>query len=157
MDADTVIDGSHEEEGKVRHIHLPENVPWYRAITVEPALFLMTFAITLCSPVLQNLVVVKTCLVTLGYNETVCNNLSNLKPIEDEIQPYSAQLFMFKSLIEAVIPAGIILAAKISPVIRSYIPATIPTGFQLDLSYLSSDGNLLGILSEFVRLEPIGN
>lgn len=156
MDADTVIEGSHEEEGKVRHIHLPENVPWYRAITVEPALFLMTFAITLCSPVLQNLVVVKTCLVTLGYNETVCNNLSNLKPVEDEIQPYSAQLFMFKSLIEAVIPAGQNFIIFVQNLLRNLkvIPATIPTGIQLDLS---SDGNLIRILSDFVRLDPIRN
>jgi hypothetical protein len=106
MDVDTAIESSQEAEEKVGHIHVPETEPWYRSITIEPALFLMAFAITLCSPVLQNLVLMKACLTTFGYNETVCNNLSNLKPVEDQIQPFSAQLFMYKSLIEAVIPAG---------------------------------------------------
>jgi hypothetical protein len=106
MDVDTAIENSQEPEDKVRHLHVPEIQPWYRSITIEPALFLLVFAITLCSPVIQNLVLMKACLTTFGYNETVCNNPSNLKPVEDEIQPYSAQLLMYKSLIEAVIPAG---------------------------------------------------
>lgn len=109
MDVDTVNENSQESEGKVRHLQIPENEPWYRSITIEPALFLMAFAITLCSPVLQNLVLMKACLTTFKFNETVCDNLTNLKPVEDEIQPYSAQLFMYKSLIEAVIPAGNLL------------------------------------------------
>jgi len=106
MDESSVSEGHQDEDGKIIHNRRPDDAPWYRSITVEPALFLLTFAITLCGPVLQNFVVLKTCRVTLGYNETICSNLSYLKPIEDQIQPYSVQLFMFKSLIEAVVPAG---------------------------------------------------
>jgi hypothetical protein len=109
MDVDSASETSQEvEDQEVPPLHFPAAAtePWYRSITIEPALFLVIFGLTLCSPVLQNLVLMKACLTTFGYNETVCNNLSNLKPVEDEIQPYSAQLFMYKSLIEAVIPAG---------------------------------------------------
>jgi hypothetical protein len=106
MDVDTANESSQEAEDHERQRLLPETQPWYQSITIEPALFLVIFGITLCNPVLQNLVLMKACLTAFGYNETVCNNLSNLKPVEDEIEPYSVQLFMYKSLIEAVIPAG---------------------------------------------------
>jgi hypothetical protein len=112
MDVDTAIESSQEADDKVRHLHVPEIQPWYRSITIEPALFLLVFAMTLCSPVIQNLVLMKACLTTFGYNETVCNNLSNLKPVENEIQPFSAQLLMYKSLIEAIIPAGNLQARR---------------------------------------------
>ncbi|XP_059481079.1 lysosomal proton-coupled steroid conjugate and bile acid symporter SLC46A3-like [Neocloeon triangulifer] len=93
-----------EEEKRSRE---PVDLPRARLITIEPALFLLTFAVTMTGPVLQNFIVMKTCEVTLHYNFSVCDNLSNLKPIEDQIQPYSVQLIMYKSLIEAIIPAAL--------------------------------------------------
>ena len=51
-------------------------------ITIEPALFLTTFAKSLSSVSFDQMLIEKTCKVDFGFNDTVCDNLVNI--FEDE-------------------------------------------------------------------------
>jgi hypothetical protein len=81
-----------------------ENPTFFR-LTIEPALLLLAFAITLSSPVLQNLVVTRICSHQLGFNATVCQFLQEYPPAEAQAQPIAAMFFMSKQLLESILPA----------------------------------------------------
>ena len=51
-------------------------------ITIEPALFLTTFAKSLSSVSFDQMLIEKTCKVDFGFNDTVCDNLVDI--YEDE-------------------------------------------------------------------------
>ena len=46
-------------------------------ITIEPAMFLISFSAMLDSVANSQMVVLKSCKTDFGYNDTVCNNLSS--------------------------------------------------------------------------------
>ncbi|KAF4523941.1 hypothetical protein B566_EDAN011195, partial [Ephemera danica] len=113
-------------------------------MTVEPALLLLTIAITLTGPVLQNLVVSRICKHELGYNATVCRDLQQYPEAEQEAQPIAAVLFMAKQLIEAIVPA--LLSFFVGPWSDVYgrkplllVPLGGHVIFYLSLMYFSFD------------------
>ncbi|KAJ4443058.1 hypothetical protein ANN_04708 [Periplaneta americana] len=83
----------------------------YHRITVEPALVLIALSRSLSGAVLTQLLLVRTCEVTLGINTTICDQLvtrtnhTEAEILEDQVQPHTAILQMAKTLVEACIPA----------------------------------------------------
>lgn len=98
--------------------HIEENKPKriYK-IRLEGAALLISFAINLSSAVFQNQVLYQSCIVVFKYNDTVCNDIGTgkvnsdpqLKAIENIVQPFSSKIFMAESLVQAIIPAFIVL------------------------------------------------
>uniref|UniRef100_A0A1Q3FGF0 Putative transporter add1 major facilitator superfamily n=1 Tax=Culex tarsalis TaxID=7177 RepID=A0A1Q3FGF0_CULTA len=83
----------------------------YRWFILEPAILLLFYAWNVSSAVFTNQVVYQACTVTFGFNETLCaelgteNESAAAQELEKEVQPYTANVLMAKSLIESIIPA----------------------------------------------------
>ncbi|XP_055609407.1 tetracycline resistance protein, class C-like [Uranotaenia lowii] len=83
----------------------------YRFFILEPAILLLFYAWNVSSAVFTNQVVYQTCTVTLGFNETDClqlgteNETVEIQELEREVQPYTANILMARSLIDSIIPA----------------------------------------------------
>ncbi|XP_069691110.1 probable peptidoglycan muropeptide transporter SLC46 isoform X2 [Periplaneta americana] len=83
----------------------------YRAVTVEPALFLVALSMSLSGAVLTQLFLVRSCEITLEMNISTCAllishpDLPAAREVEAQSQPHAAVLQMAKMLIEACIPA----------------------------------------------------
>ena len=95
-----------ENATPVAIIHTPRRC-W---INLELAVLLIAFGSTLSRTVFTQLLLVRTCEVTLGYPSDKCNLLVNdtqskeAHDIEDLVEPYVTVLQMYKTIIEACIP-----------------------------------------------------
>lgn len=87
-----------------------------RWFILEPAVFLLFFAMFLSSSVYQNQLLYQTCKVHFNFNETSCAPLlgkkkedpsPEAKKIEDTVQEYVTNILLAQSIIESVIPAFI--------------------------------------------------
>ncbi|XP_052872510.1 proton-coupled folate transporter-like [Anopheles cruzii] len=82
-----------------------------RALTIEPAILLIFFAWNVSAAVFANQIVYQTCTVAFGKNESLCamlgteNETEAIQQLEKEVQPYSSNILMAKSLVESILPA----------------------------------------------------
>ncbi|XP_028148003.1 proton-coupled folate transporter isoform X2 [Diabrotica virgifera virgifera] len=85
-------------------------------VTVEVPLFLIYVYFLLTSSVVTNLIIYRTCYVTLGYNKSDCSQLGNkdnnvTHHYEKIVQPYADVVLMVKSLFDLLLPMFICLMA----------------------------------------------
>ncbi|KAH8410982.1 hypothetical protein KR222_004522 [Zaprionus bogoriensis] len=89
-------------------------VQWQRLFHmfyIEPVVFMLLFSLTLSSTIMRNQVIYQTCTVIFHYNESDCrllddkNASAEIKAIETELQPYVANLFLSRTLLESIVPA----------------------------------------------------
>ncbi|CRK90819.1 CLUMA_CG004509, isoform A [Clunio marinus] len=101
------------ESSSVRQNILTRKVENNRASNVrylyglEPGLFSLYFAFNLTNAILQNQLLKQTCL-QLGYNLTICSNLNTdelTKAVEEEVQPYVANINSSILLLNSISPA----------------------------------------------------
>ncbi|GAB1867267.1 Proton-coupled folate transporter [Camponotus japonicus] len=84
---------------------------WRRYILVQPPAMLLVLAMSMSSTILTDLIVYRTCIVTLGINKTEClilhNNSSSEEAlrIDTKVQPQASLILMSKSLIESIFPS----------------------------------------------------
>jgi PCFT/HCP family folate transporter-like MFS transporter 1/3 len=94
---------------------MPECVVANVKIHVEIPLLLLFFAFILSDSVKTNLIIFRTCYVTLGYNKSECALLGSqdadneTSKLEKIVEPYAATLNMVHSLTEACFSAVICL------------------------------------------------
>ncbi|XP_032570377.1 proton-coupled folate transporter [Drosophila sechellia] len=78
---------------------------------LEPFILILLFAYNFSSTVLKNEVIYQSCTAGLGYPDSVCQllgtkNVTNeTKRIEEQVQPYAAQVTLAMRLVECFIPA----------------------------------------------------
>ncbi|XP_061389293.1 probable peptidoglycan muropeptide transporter SLC46 [Musca vetustissima] len=78
---------------------------------VEPIVFLLVFSHSLSGTIMRNEIIYQACTAVFEYNETDCQLLGTknvsgyLQEIETEVQPYVANLFMIRTLLESIVPA----------------------------------------------------
>ncbi|XP_072387197.1 probable peptidoglycan muropeptide transporter SLC46 isoform X1 [Diabrotica undecimpunctata] len=85
-------------------------------VTVEVPLFLNYVYFLLTSSVVTNLIIYRTCYITLGYNKSDCSQLGNkdnnvTHHYEKIVQPYADVVLMVKSLLDLLLPTFICLMA----------------------------------------------
>lgn len=75
---------------------------------LEPGLFVLYFAFNLTNAILQNQLLKQQCL-QLGYNATICSHLNTdnvTKAVEEEVQPFVANINSSILLLNSIIPAA---------------------------------------------------
>ncbi|XP_073847546.1 probable peptidoglycan muropeptide transporter SLC46 [Musca autumnalis] len=78
---------------------------------VEPIVFLLVFSHSLSGTIMRNEIIYQACTAVFEYNVTDCEQLGTknvtgyLQEIETEVQPYVANLFMIRTLLESIVPA----------------------------------------------------
>ncbi|KAM8711278.1 hypothetical protein ACLKA7_000421 [Drosophila subpalustris] len=78
---------------------------------IEPVVFMLLFSLTLSNTIMRNQVIYQTCTVIFHYNVSDCKLLDDknasveIKAIETELQPYVANLFLSRTLLESIVPA----------------------------------------------------
>ncbi|XP_064548911.1 probable peptidoglycan muropeptide transporter SLC46 isoform X2 [Drosophila montana] len=87
---------------------------WHRIFHmfyIEPVVFMLLFSLTLSNTILRNQIIYQTCTVIFRYNVSDCkllddkNASAEIKAIETELQPYVANLFLSRTLLESIVPA----------------------------------------------------
>ncbi|XP_012057927.1 PREDICTED: proton-coupled folate transporter-like [Atta cephalotes] len=88
---------------------------WRRYLLVQPPLILLLISLSMSGTVFTDLLIYRTCLVTLKLNETECLILHNNSTSKEALkinclaQPYVANILMGKSFIESIIPSFLML------------------------------------------------
>ncbi|EDW85958.1 uncharacterized protein Dwil_GK22868 [Drosophila willistoni] len=91
-----------------------KNLQWHKIFHmfyIEPVVFMLLFSHTLSGTIQRNQVIYQTCTVIFHYNESDCKQLDNknasaeINAIETELQPYVANLFLTRTLLESIVPA----------------------------------------------------
>ncbi|XP_050323859.1 uncharacterized protein LOC126755374 [Bactrocera neohumeralis] len=78
---------------------------------IEPIVFVLVFAHSLSGTILRNQIIYQACTTVFNYNESICEELGTKNAseqatkIETEVQPYVANLFMIRTLLESIVPA----------------------------------------------------
>uniref|UniRef100_A0A0A1X0P2 Proton-coupled folate transporter n=1 Tax=Zeugodacus cucurbitae TaxID=28588 RepID=A0A0A1X0P2_ZEUCU len=78
---------------------------------IEPIVFMLVFAHSLSGTILRNQIIYQACTTVFNYNESICEELgtknvsAEATKIETEVQPYVANLFMIRTLLESIVPA----------------------------------------------------
>ncbi|CAH1280206.1 unnamed protein product [Diabrotica balteata] len=85
-------------------------------VTVEVPLFLNYVYFLLTSSVVTNLIIYRTCYITLGYEKSDCSQLGNkdnnvTHHYEKMVQPYADVVLMVKNLLDLLLPTFICLIA----------------------------------------------
>ncbi|XP_075165567.1 putative peptidoglycan muropeptide transporter SLC46 [Haematobia irritans] len=84
---------------------------FFHMFHIEPIVFVLVFAHSLSGTVLRNEIIYQACTSVFEYNDTDCKQLGTknmsgfLQEIETEVQPYVANLFMVRTLLESIVPA----------------------------------------------------
>ncbi|XP_049884973.1 proton-coupled folate transporter [Pectinophora gossypiella] len=78
--------------------------PWYKYITVEPAMFFYMMAYMITSVVEQTFYVFRACTVNHGYSEQVCYNISGHSAINKEIQGTVSVFLQWFGIASHVVP-----------------------------------------------------
>ncbi|KAH8369652.1 hypothetical protein KR093_000525 [Drosophila rubida] len=82
-----------------------------RSFLLEPMILILLFAYNFSSTVLKSQIIYQSCTAGFGYSDAVCkllgtkNATNETKRIEDEVQPYAAQVFLTIKIVECIIPA----------------------------------------------------
>lgn len=102
-----------EEKNDGAHHNILENSKENRRSKVrwnyglEPGYLVLFFAFNLTNAILQNQLLKQMCL-QLGYNITICSNLNTdnvTKAVEEEVQPYVANINSSILLLNSIFPA----------------------------------------------------
>ncbi|XP_029040266.1 proton-coupled folate transporter-like [Osmia bicornis bicornis] len=86
-------------------------IGWKRYVLVQPPLMMMIFAQAITSNILTDLIVYRTCSITLDINKTEClllhknSSCTEALKIDEQVQPKASLILMSKSFIESIIPA----------------------------------------------------
>ncbi|KAI8126976.1 Solute carrier family 46 member 3 [Lucilia cuprina] len=84
---------------------------FFHMFYIEPIVFILVFSHSLSGTIMRNEVIYQACTTIFHYNESDCLQLGTknvtgyLQEIETEIQPYVANLFMIRTLLESIVPA----------------------------------------------------
>ncbi|KAH8314490.1 hypothetical protein KR059_010455 [Drosophila kikkawai] len=90
------------------------NLQWqkvFHMFYIEPVVFMLLFSHTLSGTIQRNQVIYQTCTVIFHYNVSDCKQLdvknasAEINAIETELQPYVANLFLTRTLLESIVPA----------------------------------------------------
>ncbi|KAH8373070.1 hypothetical protein KR009_011227 [Drosophila setifemur] len=90
------------------------NLQWrnmFHMFYIEPVVFMLLFSHTLSGTIQRNQIIYQTCTVIFHYNESDCKQLdvknasAEINAIETEVQPYVANLFLTRTLLESIVPA----------------------------------------------------
>lgn len=82
-----------------------------RSFPIEVPMFLLFLCWNLTGTVFQYRILYQTCTVSLGYNETDCDQLGDgaesehLANIERAVQSYATKIFMCRAILENIAPA----------------------------------------------------
>ncbi|KAJ8925662.1 hypothetical protein NQ315_009507 [Exocentrus adspersus] len=124
------------------------------AVTVEVPLFLTFFSFVLVGSVYTNLIIYRTCYLSLGYNETECALLGTVynnetEKLEKLVEPYAAVVNMVRTTTESVF--SVLLCLFIGPWSDRFgrKPVIIVSLIGGTLSLL-----LVSIFSYFPKLSP---
>lgn len=86
-------------------------VGWKRYVLVQPSMMMLIIAQAITSNVLTDLIVYRTCSVTLSINKTECSLLhdnsssAEALKIDAQVQPKASLILMTRSIIESIVPA----------------------------------------------------
>ena len=76
-----------------------------RNITIEPAIFLITFSTTMDDVSVDQMTIYKSCRIDFGYNDTVCTNIVTDFPDENKLVQEKVNDFkVWRSLVASVFP-----------------------------------------------------
>ncbi|CAL1678977.1 unnamed protein product [Lasius platythorax] len=84
---------------------------WKRYILVQPPTMLLVLAMSMSGTILTDLIVYRTCIITLGINKTECLILHNNSSSEEalnlnrKVQPQASLILMSKSFVESIFPS----------------------------------------------------
>uniref|UniRef100_A0A182J3H9 Major facilitator superfamily (MFS) profile domain-containing protein n=1 Tax=Anopheles atroparvus TaxID=41427 RepID=A0A182J3H9_ANOAO len=82
-----------------------------RCCTFEPILVLLCFGLSVSGVVLADQIIYQSCVVTLGYDRTLCaqlgtnSNSTEVARLETIVQPYAAKIGMVNTILSSVFPA----------------------------------------------------
>ncbi|KYN05692.1 PREDICTED: proton-coupled folate transporter-like [Cyphomyrmex costatus] len=88
---------------------------WRRYLLVQPPLFLLLISLSMSGTIFTDLLMYRTCLMTLKLNETECQIFHNNSTSEEVLkintlaQPHVANILMSKSFIESISPSILML------------------------------------------------
>jgi MFS family permease len=88
------------------------NLKLVKKWTLEPAMFLLFFGWWLSHSILPNQILRQTCLYTFGYDQSVCTHLDDKNTthsVEEEIQPYVANILMTTQILNSIVPTVLCL------------------------------------------------
>ncbi|XP_003704933.2 putative peptidoglycan muropeptide transporter SLC46 isoform X1 [Megachile rotundata] len=86
-------------------------IGWKRYTLVQPPLMMLIFAQSMSSNILTDLLVYRTCSITLDINKTEClllhenSSCAEALKLDTQVQPKASLILMTKSFIESIIPA----------------------------------------------------
>ena len=77
-----------------------------RSITIEPALFLISFSSSIDNIATSQMIAIKSCKIDFGWNDTVCDNLNTDEFHEENVlvSEELAQFKVYESLITNIFP-----------------------------------------------------
>ncbi|TMW42891.1 hypothetical protein DOY81_012027 [Sarcophaga bullata] len=84
---------------------------FFHMFYIEPVVFLLVFSHSLSGTIMKNEIIYQACTTIFNYNDSDCiqlgtkNVTGHIQEIETEIQPYVANLFMIRTLLESIVPA----------------------------------------------------
>lgn len=115
---------------------------WKRYVLVQPPMMLLVLAMSMSGTILTDLIVYRTCLITLGINKTECLILHNNSSSEEalnlnrKVQPQASLILMSKSFIESILPS--LLSLFLGPWSDKYgrKPVILSGYIGLSLTYL---------------------
>lgn len=119
--------------------------------TLEPALLLLFFGWYLSVSIVTNQILKQTCLFTFAYSYNICSRLDDKNTthsVEQEIQPYVANILMTINVFNSIIPTvlGLFLGPWSDKYGRKKVINSIFIGFTISMGWIT----IVSYLSDFI-------